>query len=324
MINTLSLQSILFFVSACLATDVHVAWRLEHETKASALVAVDTNGTVIAETCGSIIHARDPIDFSYLDENDGSGKFFIGNATYMVHSNPLWSGGPACSRTFNRHHTLVQCSGISWDALGAIVDEPRDCFAKAPTDGELMDLQSRELDETGQMQKRGWWQKFKEHARQGAARTRLELVGDGNPRQHYYHIQISETIDCGPSSGCSVGRSDSESRTISASYNINGPEKVWGSMNFGVSKSWSTGNSYTCNGVKNETVCIWYNVAHTTYHVKSFTIPFGGYKNQEKVEEYDISSPNKKNKGGQYYCVVGNCTFNGDNWWDRVGRKGVA
>jgi hypothetical protein len=179
MINMRSLQSILLFVSACLAAELNVAWRLEHETKTSALVAVDTNGTVLAGTCGSIIHARDPIDFSYLDENDGSGKFFIGNASYLVHSNPVFSGGPACSRTFNPDHVVVQCSGISWDALDAIVDEPRDCFAKAPTDGELMDLQSDELDETGQMQKRGWWQKFKEKARKGAASTRLELVGDG-------------------------------------------------------------------------------------------------------------------------------------------------
>jgi hypothetical protein len=76
--------------------------------------------------------------------------------------------------------------------------------------------------------------------------------------------KTQETIDCGPSSGCSVGRSDSESRTVSATFNLNGPAKTWGSMNFGVSQSWSTGNAYTCNGVQNETVCVWYNVAHTT------------------------------------------------------------
>ncbi|KAF5668797.1 hypothetical protein FDENT_11728 [Fusarium denticulatum] len=278
-----SLHSILLFVSACLAADVQVAWRLEHETKTSALVAVDTNGTVIAETCGSIIHARDPIDFSHLDENDGSGNFFIGNATYMVHGNPEWSGGPSCSRIFNPDHTLVHCSGIWWDALDAISDEPRDCFAKAPTDGELTYLQNRALDETSQ-----------------------------------------ETIDCGQSSGCNVGKTDSESRTISATFNINGPEKIWANMNFGVSKSWSTGNAYTCNGVQNETVCIWYNVAHTTYTVRAFTTPPGGYKNQEKMEIYDISSPNKENKGGKYYCVVNKCKSKGDSWWDRKGRKGVA
>ncbi|PNP78674.1 hypothetical protein FNYG_08020 [Fusarium nygamai] len=317
------LNSILLFVSACLAADVQVAWRLEHETKTSALVAVDTNGTVIAETCGSIIHARDPIDFSYLDENDGSGNFFIGNATYMVHSNPEWSGGPACSRIFNPDHTLVQCSGISWDALDAIGDEPRDCFAKAATDGELMDLQSRELDETSQMHKRGWWKKFKDKMRKAFSRTRLELIGDGNPRQHYYHIQISETIDCGHSSGCNVGKTDSDSYSIQASYGF-GRDKFWSNMGFSVSRSWSTGNSYTCNGLQNETACIWYNVAHTTYTVKAFTTPPGGYKNQEKMEIYDISSPNKDNKGGKYYCIVGNCTFKGDAWWDRVGRKGVA
>ncbi|KAF5637625.1 uncharacterized protein FTJAE_5482 [Fusarium tjaetaba] len=308
MINMRSSHSILLFVSACLAADVNVAWRLDHETKTSALLAVDTNGTVIAGTCGNIINARDPIDFSYLDESDGSGKFFIGNASYLVHSNPVFSGGPVCSRTYNPDHTLVHCSGISWDAVDAIGDEPRDCFAKAPTDGELMDLQSRELDKTSQMHKR----------------VRLELVGDGNPRQHYYHTQLSETIDCGAASGCSVGESDTESRTISASWTLTGPDKSWANFGFGVSKAWSTGNSYTCSGVKNESVCVWYKVAHTTYTVKSFTIPPGEYMNNQEVEIYDISSPNKKNKGGNYYCVVGNCTSQDDGWWDRVGRKGVA
>ncbi|KAF5579861.1 hypothetical protein FPCIR_10926 [Fusarium pseudocircinatum] len=319
-----SLQSILLFVSACLAADVQVAWRLEHETKTSALVAVDTNGTVIAETCGSIIHARDPIDFSHLDENDGTGNFFIGNATYMVHRNPEWSGGPSCSRIFNPDHTIVQCSGIWWDALDAISDEPKDCFAKAPTEGELMYLQSRELDETSQVHKRGWWKNFKNKMRKGFSQTRLELVGDGNPRQHYYHVQLSENVDCGESSGCSVGKTDSESRTISATFTLSGPEKMWANMGFGVSKAWSTGNSYTCNGLRNETVCIWYNVAHTTYTVKAFTIPPDGYKNQEKVEIYDISSPNNSNKGGKYYCVVNKCKNKGYSWWDRKGRKGVA
>lgn len=179
MMDLLSLHSILLFVSAGLAADAQVAWRLEHDTKASALVAVDTNGTVIAETCGSTIYAKHPIDFSNVDEINGSGNFTIGNATYMVHSNPDWSGGPACSRVFNPQYTLVQCSGVSWDAADAIGDKSRDCFAESPTNGELQFPQNRTLNDGSQMHERGWWDDFKNNVREGFSTTELELVGDG-------------------------------------------------------------------------------------------------------------------------------------------------
>ncbi|KLO95439.1 uncharacterized protein LW93_7979 [Fusarium fujikuroi] len=317
--NLLSLHSILLFVSACLAADAQVAWRLEHDTKASALVAVDTNGTVIAETCGSTIYGKYPIDFSNVDGIDGSGNFTVGNITYMVHSNPDWSGGPACSRVFNPQYTLVQCSGVSWDAADAIGDKPRDCFAESPTNGELQFLENRTLNDTSQMHKRDWWDDFKNDVREGFSTTERELVGDGNPRQHYFHQQISEPIRCGNSRGCTVGKTDSESFTVGATFNV-GQDKYWASMGFAVTKSWSTGNTYSCNGGQNETVCIWYNTAHTTYTVKETTRAPGEYEKTTSI--YDISSPNKNNKGGDYYCVVGHCKAKGDSWWDRNGRRG--
>lgn len=179
MMNLLSLHSILLFVSACLAADAQVTWRLKHDTKASTLVAVDTNGTVIAETCGSTIYAKHLIDFSDVDEIDGSGNFTVGNATYIVHSNPDWSGGPACSRVFNPRYTLVQCLGVSWDAADAIGDKPRDCFADSPTNGELQFRQNRTLNDTSQIHKRGWWGDFKNKMRDAFSTSVTELVGDG-------------------------------------------------------------------------------------------------------------------------------------------------
>ncbi|KAG5747388.1 hypothetical protein H9Q70_009931 [Fusarium xylarioides] len=316
------LHSIVIFTSACLAADVQVTWRHEHDTKASALVAVHTNGTVIAETCGSIIHSKHPIDFSNVDGKDGSGSFTVGNTTYRVHSNPESSGGPACSRVFNPKYTLVQCSGVNWDASDAIGDKPRDCFAESYTDGELQFLHNGVLNETSQMHKRGWWDKFKENMRDGFSSSRKELVGDGNPRQHYLHKQLSEPIVCGPSPGCSVGRTDSESFTISGTINP-GRDKWWGSFGFSVTKAWTTGNSYTCNGNQNETVCIWYKTAQTTFVVKEHKKAPGESQWTESI--HDVSAPNKNNKGGNYYCVIGHgCKAKGDSWWDRKGRNGVA
>ncbi|CVK91855.1 uncharacterized protein FMAN_06946 [Fusarium mangiferae] len=287
--NLISFHSILLFVSACLAADAQVAWRLERNTKVSSLVARDTNGTVIAETCSSTIYAKHPIDFSNVDEIDGSGNFTVGNATYMVHSNPDWSGGPACSRTFNPQYILVLCSGVSWDAADAVGDKPRACFTESPTNGELQFLQNKTLNDASQMHKRGWWDKFKNKMRDAFSTTERELDGDGNPRQHYFHQQISEPIRCGNSQGCTVGKTDSESFSVGATFS-------------------------------NETVCIWYNTAHTTYTVKDTTRAPGEYKKTTSI--YDISSPNKNNKGGDYYCVVGHCKAKGDSWWDRNGRRG--
>jgi hypothetical protein len=33
-------------------------------------------------------------------------------------------------------------------------------------------------------------------------------------------------------------------------------------------------------------------------------------------------SPNENNKGGGYYCVIGTCRSQGENYWDMTGRAG--
>ncbi|KAF5628128.1 uncharacterized protein FTJAE_9003 [Fusarium tjaetaba] len=311
-----SLTSILLFLSTALAADVQVTWRLEKDTKASSVSAMGSDGKVIAEACGSIIHAKYPIDFSDVDDT-GSGNFTVGDASYLVHSLPQWSGGPACSRIFSPQYTLIQCSNVTWDSTDVVKDKADGCFADSSTDGELQSLQRRSLSH--EMHSRGTELEKRQTFCSGWF-TRTTLVGDGDPHQNYFHKQLSENINCASAASCSVGQTDSTSYTIGWTATVSSPGGGWISGGFGVSESWTTGNSYTCNAGKGETVCIWYNIAHTAYTVQEYT------KNTctegHGGTPYVMYSPNENNKGGGYYCVIGTCRSKGEGYWDYNGRAG--
>ncbi|KAJ4127885.1 hypothetical protein NW768_008165 [Fusarium equiseti] len=308
----------IFYSIQALAADIQVVWRLEKETNASSLSAVSDKGTVIAETCGSIIHAKHSIDFSDVD-GSGTGNFSIGDASFMVHSKPEWSGGPVCSRVFNPQYTLVQCSGVDWDSKDVARSKNKDCFSSGSADRELQSLQSR--SQIHEMHSRGVGLKERQYQCSGWS-TKVELVGDGNPHQNYHHKQISESITCNNANACGVVKAKSESFTVGFSVSAGGPADNWISGGFEVSKSWTDANEYSCEGAAGDTVCIWYSTAHTAYTVKKLTSnPCTG---TTKYGPYIIFSPNKQNRGGGYYCVNGACRAKDDEYWDYNGRAGVA
>jgi hypothetical protein len=39
-------------------------------------------------------------------------------------------------------------------------------------------------------------------------------------------------------------------------------------------------------------------------------------------DPFVMFSPNANNRGGGYYCVIGTCRAQGDNYWDYSGRAG--
>ncbi|OQO06074.1 hypothetical protein B0A48_08662 [Cryoendolithus antarcticus] len=145
--------------------------------------------------------------------------------------------------------------------------------------------------------------------------ARTELGGHGNPHQNYLHKQLSETITCDQENGCTVGQQNSKSFTVGFTFgrDILG----WIDGGFGVEESWTTGNSYECNGGPGDTVCIWQKIAHTAYTVRDHD-PCSAWYGAPAV----ITSPNKGNRGGGYYCVVGTCRNTGDQCWDKEGRAG--
>ena len=80
---------------------------------------------------------------------------------------------------------------------------------------------------------------------QRSCQTDTFLVGDGDPHQNSYEIQVTETIDCGAGgAGCSVSRLNSHtvSWTASATVNIGS----WFSGGFAVTEAVTSGGTYTC------------------------------------------------------------------------------
>lgn len=105
-----------------------------------------------------------------------------------------------------------------------------------------------------------------------------------------------------------------------------------------MSLSWTTGNTYSCTADAGETVCIWYNTAHTACEFP-FSVPHVSCTNktlQDTVQNaHDgpclngpvgdsivLFSPNANNDGGGYYCVVGTCRSQTDGYWNYDGPAG--
>ncbi|RYO87094.1 hypothetical protein DL766_003550 [Monosporascus sp. MC13-8B] len=146
--------------------------------------------------------------------------------------------------------------------------------------------------------------------------------GDGNPYRNYWHQQLSENMNCGAAPGCSVGRQDSKSFTIG--WAASATAMQWISGGFSVTMSWNTGHSYTCQGNRGDTVCVWYNAAHAAYTVRNAiqNTVYGGVRSVGGP--YVMFSPNRNNVGGGYYCVIGAqyCRSEGQAYWNKKGRAG--
>jgi hypothetical protein len=92
---------------------------------------------------------------------------------------------------------------------------------------------------------------------------------------------------------------------------------------FDVSVSWTTGNNYGCDAGKGNTVCVWYNTAHTAYTVENGMLnDCTGF--QSTGGSLIMFSPNSNNAGCGYYCVSGAqyCRNQGAAYWDYSGRAG--
>lgn len=125
-------------------------------------------------------------------------------------------------------------------------------------------------------------------------------------------------MSCGSAATCSVGESNSKSRTVgwSASASAAG----WISAGFDVSTTWTTGATYSCGGLPGETICVWYNTAHTAYTVANQQ--YNACQTLDPGPSFVMYSPNTANSGGGYYCVVGACRSQGSAYWDYSGRAG--
>ncbi|KAF5660303.1 hypothetical protein FCIRC_12181 [Fusarium circinatum] len=305
----------LVLAATAVSADVQIVWKHAKASSQTALSVYD-GSTLLAQSCSSFISdAPSSIDFTDVDEN-GFGNFTVGANKYLVHSKAKYSGGPICTKKFSAEATVVECSGLSWEPNKAKVED--NCHDKDEAKGALRLLSSKGSAS-------GFAKREANPINDPPAcsvLTRTSLVGDGDPHQNYFHKQLSEVVNCGTAQSCSVGNSQSVSYTIGWTATLT--PVSWISGGFSVSESWNTGNTYTCTGSAGEDVCVWYNTAHTAYTVQNkerdSCAVGGGW--DSTGDPFVMYSPNESNRGGGYYCVIGTCRAQGDNYWDYSGRAG--
>ncbi|KAL8635125.1 MAG: hypothetical protein Q9228_007354 [Teloschistes exilis] len=135
---------------------------------------------------------------------------------------------------------------------------------------------------------------------------------DGGPQgSAFHHQQVTDNTACG-SESCSVGKL--KSHTFGVELGIAGfdAEKVPVPLQFGVTDSWTSGETYTCDG-DGEMVCVWVNVAYTKFNTIA-----AGTSCPKNSKPGQVQFPNKDNAGGGYYCVRGDqyCRSLGANYWE--------
>ncbi|KAF4556474.1 Hypothetical protein D9617_1g083520 [Elsinoe fawcettii] len=148
-----------------------------------------------------------------------------------------------------------------------------------------------------------------------------ERVGDGDPHQNFYHIQLTRDLTCEPTLSCNIGRTEAEGMSVGFSFNI-APDAAlgWIDGGFSVEKSWEVGETQTCDGGPGDNVCLWQRVQHTAYTVRDkYTSPCGtvGYG-----KPYVIRSPNKEQRGS--YCVRNHCQVKGYGYWESFDNAPVG
>lgn len=147
-------------------------------------------------------------------------------------------------------------------------------------------------------------------------------VGDGDPHQNSFEIQVTDNLNCGAGTeSCTITKLTSH--TVGWTF-TGGPSiatgKLWTAAGFAVTDSYTTGESYSCAAPPGQTVCVWSHIAFTAYTVVTYT-PNGC--DSKDTEPYVMKSPNANEVGSYFYCVTGGaCRSNGQGYWVNEGRPG--
>ncbi|KAF5660150.1 hypothetical protein FHETE_9123 [Fusarium heterosporum] len=345
---------VLGLITSAAAANVKVIWHHDKADQKPMLSVYDESDKLIAQSCSSLIQGSPhTIDFSDVDDN-GFGNFTVGDTKFKAHSKPDISGGPVCTKKYDARVAVVECTGIDFTpGADAPMDDAEDChdhdvklrmrfFTSRNRVRAVEAIENRPLLKSRHLNERA--------PQDCSFLTQTSVIDDGNPHQNYYDKQLSENINCGNAAGCTVGEMNSKSFTVSWSLGASGINAYeWISAGFAVEEQWTTGSNYECNGDPGDTVCIWYNTAHTAcrWHSPYHLCPSGAsleYANNVGLidtvhnvshdtcdihsgwvpdsDPFVMKSPNSSNRGGGYYCVVGSCRAQGDAYWDESGRPG--
>ncbi|KAI0405221.1 hypothetical protein F4802DRAFT_597349 [Xylaria palmicola] len=149
------------------------------------------------------------------------------------------------------------------------------------------------------------------------------LVGDGSPKQHILHKQVTERVNCDAAPGCQVQFATEISTSFEWSLGLGGPgDADFITGGFAVSKTYTTASTFSCESGPGGRACLWYGQGYTEYQVKN---TYGGACGRHiNTDVYSIWAPNDDNRSGPgYYCVTDDaCRYINDRYWQYNVRDG--
>ncbi|KAF5572466.1 hypothetical protein FPANT_13059, partial [Fusarium pseudoanthophilum] len=246
----------------------------------------------------------------------------MGNDTYAIHPNPIFSGGPSCKTDVDsvNQRISVYCTMLYWDYTDIIYDMKTvdtTCFGPFPPVRGQFDSDYYKSDPMPKIGRR--CKKDKKKKKEGEPIAPLNADGAGWPHQRYLYQQISDVVHCGKNHTCCVSSDKSKTVSFSAQIlmamgvNLELPSIIplikmtltqQTTFGFSATTAWTEGNSYTCHGNPGDQVCIWYRVAHTAFVLR------------------ERAAPNNQNEGGGVICRYNDeCRSMGDKFWDCYGRQ---
>ncbi|CVL04954.1 uncharacterized protein FMAN_12967 [Fusarium mangiferae] len=313
----------------------------------SSLIVLTRNGGIVTGRCGRTINATVPIDFSNVMVNgDGArpsvlgnyirggpslvpvtrGNFTVGNATYAIQPDPVFSGGPSCMTDVDsvNDRLSIYCTDLYWD-YDDVIDETIEsgCISDLPParSGQKEGFHPKrpKIDPQLLLPISGGWI----GAWVYSTRREPSLDGAGWPHQRYLYKQVSEVVQCGKNQSCTVTRD--KGGTWTYGFVATGIAK-FASFGFSVSKAITSGNGHCCHALPGERVCIWHKVAHTAYTVRMTKRrkfwPWDKYLHVFHGEQVNLVAPNHYNSGGGYVCRYNNeCRSMAYEYWDCNGKR---
>ncbi|KAF5614753.1 hypothetical protein F52700_13625 [Fusarium sp. NRRL 52700] len=349
--NMWFLFALSLLLSVTSAAQIIITFTLDVRNSTSSLIVQHKNGGIVTGRCGRTINAKVPIDFSQVMANTplpsvgnyikgGSshipatrGNFTIGNDTYAVQPDPVFSGGPSCLTDLDpvNHYISIYCTDLYWD-YADVIDEKieSDCIGSLPMQKGKVTYTKKELKGFYKWASKAWKKYY-------LFTTKIDLIGawiyntkkrpnlDGNgwPHQRYFYKQVSETVQCGNNETCTVTRD----KGVTMAYGATGTAiPVFASFGFTVSESIVSGNGYCCHGTTGQKVCIWHKVAYTSYTVRMPArrkiFPWNKTHSKKHNEQISIAAPNNYNGGGGFLCRYDDeCRTDAFEYWDCNGEQ---
>ncbi|ROT43788.1 hypothetical protein SODALDRAFT_306056 [Sodiomyces alkalinus F11] len=323
------------------AQDVHITLELSKvASPAQAAITVWNNEQteVLAKSCSDSLatgpFADHPIVFNINSEN-GAGSLTIGSASFQI------GGGDStltCGRVASETELVINCIVPVPGSLQLRSLEKRslaECFPDGPLEvSQSMDifegkveaaegaiefdfpeLNQTQIDEI--VRREDLNSKFNKRQTAGCDNwvSDTRRVGNGNPHQNPWHIQLSEPMKCPGHTGCSTYHTTTRSYSVGWQANA---AVTWINGGFSVVQTTETGNSYVCNGEPNDFLAVWKNQGTTAYTVQPGIRHVCTNTWHESGSRTIIWSPNANNRRGYYYCVYGERYVRaiGDRWLD--------